>query len=432
MHRLFVLGVLLLAGCAITIPAAHQYQAASLGSISVDAFLLVVDDSSSMGRNLREEDGAYGPRGIDVVLSVATAVARSIPDGSAVGGVRSFGQGPCLPHEGSSLLSGMDPYLQAAAMDALAKIECQGGYSPLSKAFNAAQLDFAGLHGSNSVIVITDGLDMGKRDVRAAAKLHEETGACISAIQIGNRPAARTVLEQIAAAAGCGVVVSAKDLEDPDALRAFLADALNDGNDTSRAQVEEPVREVVADSTTDTDGDGVNDNLDACPNTPRGVPVKSDGCPRDSDGDGITDDIDACPRTSRGTPVDANGCALRGIEVTEEGGAWRVSGEVLFGFNSDALREEAKELLSGIAGFLQRNGDVSLDVEGHTDDVGPAMYNKKLSLQRATTTVDYIVAQGVSSSRLFAIGKGETSPLVANDSDENRQLNRRVEFRPRR
>jgi outer membrane protein OmpA-like peptidoglycan-associated protein len=58
----------------------------------------------------------------------------------------------------------------------------------------------------------------------------------------------------------------------------------------------------------DSDGDGVPDSLDKCPNTPKGVQVGLDGCPLDSDGDGVADYLDKCPGTPRGTPVNADGC----------------------------------------------------------------------------------------------------------------------------
>jgi OOP family OmpA-OmpF porin len=60
----------------------------------------------------------------------------------------------------------------------------------------------------------------------------------------------------------------------------------------------------------DTDGDGVTDNDDKCPNTPAGVRVDANGCPLDSDGDGVSDDKDKCPNTPSGVKVDANGCPL--------------------------------------------------------------------------------------------------------------------------
>ncbi len=60
----------------------------------------------------------------------------------------------------------------------------------------------------------------------------------------------------------------------------------------------------------DSDGDGVPDYLDKCPNTPTGVKVDKDGCPDDSDGDGVPDDLDKCPDTPAGVQVDANGCPV--------------------------------------------------------------------------------------------------------------------------
>lgn len=60
----------------------------------------------------------------------------------------------------------------------------------------------------------------------------------------------------------------------------------------------------------DSDGDGVPDYLDKCPNTADGVPVGEDGCPLDADGDGVPDNLDECPNTPEGAPVDAKGCPL--------------------------------------------------------------------------------------------------------------------------
>lgn len=62
----------------------------------------------------------------------------------------------------------------------------------------------------------------------------------------------------------------------------------------------------------DSDGDGVSDTLDACSGTPAGVPVDAKGCPLDSDGDGVSDTLDACPGTPAGVVVNAKGCPLAG------------------------------------------------------------------------------------------------------------------------
>ncbi|MBI4914834.1 MAG: OmpA family protein [Acidobacteria bacterium] len=60
----------------------------------------------------------------------------------------------------------------------------------------------------------------------------------------------------------------------------------------------------------DSDGDGVFDGLDQCPDTPKGWPVDAKGCPTDTDGDGVADGADACPNTPKGAKVDARGCPL--------------------------------------------------------------------------------------------------------------------------
>jgi hypothetical protein len=67
-------------------------------------------------------------------------------------------------------------------------------------------------------------------------------------------------------------------------------------------------------------------------------------------------------------------------------------------------------------------------VEGHTDSVGSADYNKKLSEQRAGSVVKWLTGHGVAADRLTSVGVGKDKPIVANDTETNRALNRRVEF----
>ena len=68
-------------------------------------------------------------------------------------------------------------------------------------------------------------------------------------------------------------------------------------------------------------------------------------------------------------------------------------------------------------------------VEGHTDNIGSDAYNDKLSNKRAKTVSDYFVSKGIDASRLTAVGKGESSPIASNDTEEGRFKNRRVELR---
>lgn len=170
----------------------------------------------------------------------------------------------------------------------------------------------------------------------------------------------------------------------------------------------------------DSDGDGVVDGTDQCPNTPRGTPVNSVGCPLDSDGDGVTDDKDQCPDTPRGQKVDARGCHVIFSMDSLEG--------VTFAFNSSELTSIATSRLDEAVEMLKADTSVRVLVEGHTDSTGADAYNMDLSQRRAESVVRYLTANGIQMSRLSSVGRGESSPVADNDTDEGRARNRRVDF----
>ena len=103
-------------------------------------------------------------------------------------------------------------------------------------------------------------------------------------------------------------------------------------------------------------------------------------------------------------------------------------GDVLFDTGSSALAPGAYERLRSLAGTLQRYPDTNIVVKGHTDSTGAESYNLKLSEDRAESVRKYLVAEGVSPSRVTAIGFGEAYPLVSDTSAAGRQQNRRVEI----
>lgn len=109
-----------------------------------------------------------------------------------------------------------------------------------------------------------------------------------------------------------------------------------------------------------------------------------------------------------------------GIQVTFESG-------LLFAFDSDVVREEARANLRNLAASLHKYPNSDLLIVGHTDDVGSDSYNQGLSERRARAAANFLAAQGVAPSRLRATGLGETEPVAANESDANRARNRRVE-----
>ena len=122
---------------------------------------------------------------------------------------------------------------------------------------------------------------------------------------------------------------------------------------------------------------------------------------------------------------------IPGVEVTrpaENEIAVQLTNDILFDFNSAALRPESQSTLRDLAGNFQRYPDETISVEGHTDNVGSSAYNQTLSENRAYSVKNYLVDQGVPGSRVTAIGFGETRPKASNETPEGRQLNRRVEI----
>lgn len=100
----------------------------------------------------------------------------------------------------------------------------------------------------------------------------------------------------------------------------------------------------------------------------------------------------------------------------------------LFDFDKDTLRSENREILSRIAGVLLASHGYRLYVYGHTDDSGPATYNKTLSDRRARSVRNYLVQAGVPGEVVESKGFGESSPAVKASTSQARQKNRRVEI----
>ncbi len=178
---------------------------------------------------------------------------------------------------------------------------------------------------------------------------------------------------------------------------------------------------AVAAAPMDSDGDGVADANDSCPNTPAGVAVDSKGCPVDSDGDGVPDYKDQCPNTPAGARVDKKGCQY---VITETA---TVELEVLFDLNKAEVKPEFFPEIKRVAEFMTLFPKTSARIEGHTDSMGEADYNKGLSQRRAEAVRDVLINEHkIDASRLEAIGYGEDKPRASNDTREGRMSNRRV------
>lgn len=201
-----------------------------------------------------------------------------------------------------------------------------------------------------------------------------------------------------------------------------------DRSEPIAAVVEPPVAApvVVADS----DGDGVNDNLDRCPGTPAGCRVDANGCPIDSDGDGVCDGLDQCADTPAGTRVDKNGCPIsqREVELLDTGRIRLTNVE--FDYDRSTIRPFAHSVLDSVGALLTKWPGLEIEVQGHTDSRGSDEYNLALSHRRAESVRNWLQEKfpQFAPAQLSAKGFGESVPLESNGSSGGMQSNRRVEF----
>ncbi len=220
-------------------------------------------------------------------------------------------------------------------------------------------------------------------------------------------------------------------------------DGLNDGDEVLKYKTN-PLK-------TDTDSDGLSDGQEV-----NGVNVelkivgapaetklfKTDPLKADTDGDGLTDyaevmthktnplnvdtdggTIDDGTEVKRGTdPLDPNDDVIKiNVPIVLEG--------ITFAFNKAEITPESDKVLMGALKTLKTYPDIVVEISGHTDNVGSNAYNQKLSQKRADAVKAWLVAKGIPSERITSVGYGEEHPRIANDTEDNMRLNRRIEFK---
>jgi outer membrane protein OmpA-like peptidoglycan-associated protein len=174
----------------------------------------------------------------------------------------------------------------------------------------------------------------------------------------------------------------------------------------------------------DDDGDGVVDAMDGCPHNPG--PLENRGCPiLDRDGDGIPDDQDRCPDEPGPAP---DGCPKKYSMVELKEDRIEILQQIHFTTAKFRVLPDSFKLLDQVAQVLRDYPKMQVRIEGHTDNVGNAARNQKLSQRRAEAVRLYLVSRGIAGDRLSSIGFGMTRPVASNRTPRGRALNRRTEF----
>ncbi|MBO9728422.1 MAG: OmpA family protein [Chitinophaga sp.] len=156
----------------------------------------------------------------------------------------------------------------------------------------------------------------------------------------------------------------------------------------------------------------------------------------DTDGDGVPDYLDKCPNTPAGTKVDGAGCPLPTPQVVKEKiiiteADKKVVKDAIdnleFDLGKATIRPTSFASLDKVASLLVEK-NFSLKLAGHTDNTGSAATNMRLSKERAESIKAYLVSKGANASRIEAVGYGSSQPIASNKTAAGRQQNRRVEF----
>jgi outer membrane protein OmpA-like peptidoglycan-associated protein len=435
-----------------------------------DNLLIVLDASESMAKPMGNSDR------LTTGKTIIENINQTLPDMELQAALRTFGHSNAISAENTVLMYGLEPYTESGLRAGLERVSVAGGNSSMGRAIEAATQDLAATDGDIVLVVLSDGQNLDGEPIKASERMKAQFGErlCIYTIQVGGAGReggeASLLMEALAGIGICGKSFSADDLASESMVTEFVtaafftqrkdsdkdgvfddddkcpgtplnvqvdasgcpidsdADGVADYKDncpytSAGAQIDENGCPV------DSDGDGVANHLDNCPNTKSGAEVDGSGCPLDTDGDGIANYLDKCPDTPKGTRVDYSGCPYfsEAAAAVAGAGTWTFK-EIQFDTNSDVLKSSSFDTLDKVADYLNRNTELKVEIQGHTDNTGSIAYNTVLSEKRAKAVEKYLLDKGVSAKQIGSVGYGPSMPIASNDTPGGRAANRRVVF----
>jgi OOP family OmpA-OmpF porin len=379
---------LFLSGCATQHASSFEaFQAEDLNEHvkaghyvqKTDNLVVIFDDSSSMNETFKHPGYPAQPAATKFAVEkeILSRMNQTIPDINFSSEIRSFGHVTCMGWKETKLDKPLEAHTDAAFDSGLSNLTCASGGSPMNSALEAASDDLNAASGKTAVVVLSDGHELDSSPIPGAKALKARYGdnICIYSVWVGNPEQASGFyqLQKLSSIAGCGFAVTAERVASPSDMAGFVQRVFFD--------LAQP---------------------------------KPDPCAADSDGDGVNNCIDKCPDTPIGAKVDAVGC-------------WAYRG-VLFDTDKSDIKPEFSAMLENAVEVMNLNPGLTVTIDGHTDNTASDAHNQALSERRAKAVLNYMVEHGIAASRMKARGYGESRPVDTNATEAGRYNNRRVEF----
>jgi len=335
----------------------------------VDAFAVITDSSLSMNEIYK------GNTKLNQEKALVSSFNETIPDLRMIVAAREFGQFAAFQDATSRPLFGAVNYTKSVLPQALAPKKSGFGFSPMDAAIDGVTSDLRSQTGQMAVIVFSDGEDMNKyAPVAAAKRMKSAYGdrVCIYTVQLGDHPDGAKLLKEVADAGQCGFMVTGDSVSTPQGMADFVEKVFLE------ARRPEPVK----------------------PLPPPPAPVQ---------------EMKKAPEAQTAMEKD----------IVEKGRATLL---VEFDFDKAVVKPKYNKAIGELSDVMKKYPDMNIVVEGHTDSVGDAKYNKKLSQKRAEAIKAVMVKKfQINEKRVTPKGYGEDKPVASNKTKEGRQKNRRVE-----
>ncbi|MCF6147451.1 MAG: OmpA family protein [Candidatus Kuenenia sp.] len=336
----------------------------------IESFVIILDASASMETAFTGTVN-QGHSKFTVAKDILSRMNKTLPEVDINSALVTFGHGFFTPLDKTFIVYELTHHSQDLLENALTRAVYPKGSSPAGDAIEDASNQLLMTVGQAAIIFVSDGEELTGSPLAKVKNLKEMYGekVCFYTIHAGNTAEGKAALRELAREAKCGFSVTADEIASSENMANF-------------------VKEVF---------------LTAIPK-------------QDSDGDGVYDEDDECPDTPEGAIVDSRGC-------------WVVKG-VTFEYKKWDIKEEFDSNLGNIVDILEKNPDMQIRIEGHTDNIGSLEYNIDLSQKRAQAVKNYLVGKGINESRISTVGFGFKKPIAPNTTEEGRALNRRAEIVP--